>query len=78
MCYKVFKRKAYRRERNAFTGRVGYVPNPGARRFSLGTAATIEEARAMCANGPANVALAAGREYRGLCFYEFESMQRST
>lgn len=69
--YWVFSRKAYRRERDTF-GRGRYVPNPGARRYTIARDQTLEEARRICEAGPANVALAAGREYRGLSFYEFE------
>ena len=68
--YRVFSRKAYKRVRRPFIG-LCYVPNPGARRFTIATVATIEEARAICERGPANIARDAGREYRGLAFYEF-------
>ena len=63
----VFKRKVYRRE----GGR--YVPHPSARRTTIRRVNTVDEARALCEQGPANQALAAGREYRHLHFYEFES-----
>jgi hypothetical protein len=66
MTYEVFKRKAYKR----VDGR--YVPHPDARRTVLRRGIpTIDEAREFCSKGPANVALEAGREYRGLHFYEF-------
>ncbi len=64
--YRVFKRNPYRRERGH------YVPNPGARKLTIRTVETIEEARAICRDGPANRARDAGYEYRGLTFYEFE------
>jgi hypothetical protein len=65
--YKVFKRKVYRLENGE------YVPNPSARRFTLYTGVDIDTARDICKRGPANKALEAGKEYRGLPFYEFES-----
>lgn len=65
--YQVFSRKAYRRE----NGR--YVPHPSARRRTITHVNTADEAREICANGPANKALAEGREYRNLTFYEFTS-----
>ena len=66
MSYRVFKRRPYRRER------LRYVPNPGAHCTVIRrNIATIDEARAICAQGPANIALDQGREYRGLMFYEF-------
>ena len=64
--YRVFSRSPWRRERGA------YVPNPGARKTTIRRGLTIDEARALCAQGPANQARDAGREYRGKCFYEFE------
>lgn len=66
--YRVFSRKVYRRE----NGR--YVPNPGARKMTIQFVSSIEQARALCAEGPANIARDAGREYRNLPFYEFESV----
>ena len=66
--YRIFSRKAYRRE----NGR--YVPNGGARKITIGHAETIEQARQMCAGGPANVARDDGREYRHLPFHEFEAI----
>lgn len=64
--YRVFSRKAWRR-----AGR-SYVPNPGARKITRARGLTIEQAREHCAQGPANLARDAGREYRNLTFYEFE------
>lgn len=64
--YRVFSRKPWRR----VDGR--YAPNPGARKTTIRRGLTIEEARSLCADGPANIARDAGREYRGLPFYEFE------
>lgn len=66
--YRVFSRKVYRRE----NGR--YVPNPGARKMTIQIVPSIEKARELCAAGPANIARDAGREYRGLPFYEFEAV----
>ena len=68
MKYRVFSRKVYRRE----NGR--YVPNPGARRMTVDYVQTVQEARRLCAQGPANIARDEGREYRNLPFYEFESV----
>jgi hypothetical protein len=66
MTYLIFKRRPYKR--TAW----GYAPNPGARRTTIRRGVNnIEEARAICARGPANIALEQGREYRGLTFYEF-------
>lgn len=65
--YRVFKRKPWRRERGQ------YVPNPGARKITVERGCSHERALKLCALGPANVARDAGREYRGLTFYEFES-----
>lgn len=67
MSYRVFSRKVYRRENDR------YVPNPGARKTTITHVDSIDDARRICAEGPANVALEQGREYRGLSFYEFES-----
>jgi hypothetical protein len=66
MPYRIFKRKPYKR-----TPR-GYTPKLRARcsTIRLGEA-TAAEPRAICARGPANVALEEGREYRHLSFYEF-------
>ena len=64
--HRVFSRKPWRRE----GGR--YVPNPGARKTTIRYGLTIEQARSLCAEGPANQARDDGREYRGLSFYEFE------
>lgn len=65
MSYKVFSRKVYRKENGQF------VPNSGARRTHICYCETEEEAREICANGPANKALAANKEYRHLSFYEY-------
>lgn len=67
MKYEIFSRKAYRREGGE------YVPYAGSRRVHICYRETIEEAREVCADGPANKALKAGKEYRHLSFYEFES-----
>ena len=67
MNYRIFKRKAYRRENGK------YVPNGGARKTTVTYVSDIDEARLICSSGPANVALKQDKEYRGLCFYEFES-----
>jgi hypothetical protein len=64
--YRVFRRKPWRRE----GGR--YVPNGGARKSTIRVGCTLEQARALCEEGPANIARDAGREYRGLAFFEFE------
>lgn len=64
--YCVFRRTPWRRIKG------GYAPNPGARKTVLRRGVSLEEARAMCASGPANMALAADREYRSLAFHEFE------
>lgn len=64
--YRVFRRKPWRRARSG-----GYEPNPCARCYTIRRGLTIEEARQLCAQGPANQARDAGREYRGLTFYEF-------
>lgn len=64
--YRVFRRTPWSRVKG------GYVPNSGARKVILRRGVTLGEARAMCASGPANMALAADREYRNLSFHEFE------
>ena len=66
--YRIFSRKAYKREGGK------YVPYFGARKITVGYAETIEQARAMCASGPANAARKQGREYRNLPFHEFEAV----
>ena len=66
--YKVFSHKAYRKENGEF------VPYPNARRTHICYCETVEDARDICADGPANKALSAGREYRHLSFYEFTSV----
>lgn len=68
MKYRVFKRRPYKR--TAW----GYAPNPGARKTTLRYVDDIEQAREICDRGPANQARDAGREYRGLMFYEFEGV----
>lgn len=65
MTYRVFSRKAYKRERGQ------YVPRASRGRTIRRDVQTIEEARQLCASGPANVALREGREYRNLPFHEF-------
>ena len=62
--YVVFKRKVYTRADGK------WIPNPR-RGQAVQTGLTLEEARALCATGPANIARDAGTEYRGLTFYEF-------
>jgi hypothetical protein len=69
--YSVFSRKPWRRVRPLKGSAAFYTPNPGARKMTLARGLTIEQARAHCAQGPANQARAAGREYRNLTFYEF-------
>lgn len=64
--YRVFRRKPWVKVAN------GYAPNPGARKVTIRKGVTLEEARAMCAGGPANMAREAGCEYRHLSFHEFE------
>jgi hypothetical protein len=64
--YRVFKRKPWKRTRN------GYEPNPGARKLTVQRGCTLEMARELCEQGPANQLRHAGREYRGQTFYEFE------
>jgi hypothetical protein len=62
--YEVFKRKAWKRERGQWTP---YATRGRVIRSGL----TLDEARQLCKEGPANIARDAGREYRGLAFYEF-------
>lgn len=64
--YRVFKRNPWRRERGQ------HVPNPGARKMTVQRGLSLDDARRLCAQGPANQLRAAGREYRGQTFYEFE------
>lgn len=64
--YRVFSRRPYRG-----SIRKGFTPNPGARRTTIRTGLALDEARQLCAQGPANQARDAGREYRHLSFYEF-------
>lgn len=64
--YKVFSRNPWRR-----VGKGQFVPNHCARCKTLATGVTLEEARRMCATGPANMLRAAGEEYRGKPFHEF-------
>jgi hypothetical protein len=65
MSYRIFSRKAYRREGGK------YVPSASRGTTIRRGVETVEEARRMCASGPANVALREGREYRNLPFHEF-------
>lgn len=65
MGYEVFSRPSWRKVGGRF------VPYPGARRTRICHCETVEEARKICAEGPANMALSAGKEYRHLSFYEF-------
>lgn len=67
MTYRVFSHKVYAR---ASWG--GFVPKHNGRKRTIARGKTIEEARAICSDGPANKALGAGKEYRHLAFYEFE------
>lgn len=62
--YRVFKRTAWRRERGQ------WVPF-ATRGTTIRRGLTLAEARQLCAQGPANMARDAGKEYRGLAFYEF-------
>lgn len=64
--YTVFSRRPYRG-----SIRKGFTPNAHARRTTIRKDLTIEEARALCAQGDANQERDAGREYRHLSFYEF-------
>jgi hypothetical protein len=64
--YKVFSRRTMRRAKGIF------VPNPGARRTTIRRGLTVEEARQLCKQGPANMARDAGSDTRGLVWYEFE------
>lgn len=61
--YTVFKRKVWKRERGQ------WVPF-ATRGVVVRRGLTLDEARQLCAQGPANMARDAGREYRGLAFYE--------
>lgn len=70
MSYEVFSRKAYKTIPTPWGG-TRFAPNPGARKTQIANVETIEEARAICADGPANKAREAGREYRHLSFYEY-------
>lgn len=64
--YRVFSRKVWQRRNGQ------WAPYAGRKTTIRRGVRTIEEARALCADGPANRARAAGREYRALAFYEFE------
>ena len=64
--YRVFSRNPWRK-----VGKGQFVPNPGARRITIATGVTLEEARRLCADGPANMLRAAGKEYRHKPFHEF-------
>jgi hypothetical protein len=61
--YRVFKRKAWKR----IDGK--WVPF-ATKGQTIRAGLTLEEARQLCAQGPANMARDAGKEYRGLPFYE--------
>lgn len=63
--YRVFKRAAWKRTAN------GWEPYVG-RKLTVKHGCTLEEARKLCREGPANKLLREGREYRGHTFYEFE------
>lgn len=65
--YKVFSRKSWVGDK-----KTGFKPAPGGRRITIRTGLSLDEARELCASGPANQARAAGKEYRHLSFYEFE------
>lgn len=62
--YRVFKRKTWKRDRGQ------WVPF-FTRGTTIRTGLTYAEALQLCAQGPANMARDAGREYRGLAFCEF-------
>lgn len=62
--YRVFKRRAYQRQNRQW---VPFHTKGQTIREGL----TLEEARQLCATGPANMARKAGTEYRGLVFFEF-------
>ena len=67
--YIVFKRKAWQRKAGKW---VPFIT----RGQTVQRGCTLEEARALCATGPANIARDAGTEYRGLTFYEFTAEGR--
>lgn len=68
MTYRVFSRKVWKREGGRWVPRPFYSRGRTIRRGVQ----TEDEARQLCASGPANVALREGREYRHLPFHEFE------
>jgi hypothetical protein len=68
MSFEVFSRRIWRKERNKF------IPNPGSRCIHVCYCETAADAREVCAEGPANKALAQGREHRNLSFYEFTAI----
>jgi hypothetical protein len=61
--YRVFKRRTWKRVKRQ------WQPH-ASRGTTIRTGLPLEDARALCAQGPANMARDAGREYRGLPFYE--------
>lgn len=67
--YKVFKRNPWRRDPSWPDG---WAPHATARRLIVKKGLTLEDARKLCREGPANKLLREGREYRGHTFYEFE------
>jgi hypothetical protein len=67
--YRVFKRNPWRRDASWPDG---WAPNSGARKLTVRRGLSLDDARALCRQGPANKALKAGEEYRGKTFYEFE------
>lgn len=62
--YRVFKRRAWKRSGKQWAP----FHTKGQ---TIRTKLTLEEARKLCATGPANKALKSGAEYRGLIFFEF-------
>lgn len=66
--YKVSKRSAWKRN-PSWPG--GWEPYVG-RKLTVKHGCSLEEARRLCREGPANKLLREGREYRGHTFYEFE------
>lgn len=67
MSYRIFKRRPY--TKTAY----GFVFNSRARCTTIRRGVpTAQEARDICAQGPANIAIDQGKEYRHLMFYEFE------
>ena len=68
MKFEVFSRRAWRKQNGEF------VPAHDARITHVAIVHTVEEARKLCAEGPANKARHRGHEYRNLSFYEFRSV----